>query len=400
MPSLSAATPGEAADPADLDAALRRKDEILATLAHELRSPLAPICSAIELLHGESANRASVRAISELLERQVRILVRLVDDMLDMTRVGQGRLVLNREAIDLGTVLGEAIEIARPHARERQHRLQVLISEDLPPLIADRAKLTQVIVNLLNNACKFTERGGCIEIAATAGASAPRSEVRIAVRDNGIGFDEADIDNFFRMFGQGSDPARRTEGLGIGLTLSKALVELHAGRIEAHSAGLGQGSEFVVCLPTGIDAADGAAATIDLQSTTPAATRCSVLVVDDNLDAARSLALLLELAGQEVRTAFSGREALLSSANARPDAIVLAIGMTDLDGYEVARRIRQRDGDYRPRMIALTGWSRSADRELSLRAGFDAHMVKPVNMRDLQLQLFPPPAGTQILTHG
>ena len=353
----------------------RRKDEFLATLAHELRNPLAPIRNAVEVLRLKALLDPELRAAQGMIERQVHHLVRLVDDLLDLSRITHGRLALRRERAELAVVLEQALEASRAHLECAGHDLRLT----LPPvpiyLDADPVRLSQVFVNLLNNACKFTDLGGQIRVSAQAEGA----QVIVRVADTGIGVPGEDLSRLFEMFAQrGSARERAQGGLGIGLSLARGLVEMHGGSIEAHSEGTGKGTELVVRLPT-LDQARWAdpseASPVEAQP--PTVTR-RVLVVDDHRDAADSLALLLRALGCEVEVARDGLEAVEAAGRYRPDLLLLDIGMPRLDGYAACRRIREHPWGKNMTVIALTGWGQEDDRRKTQEAGFDGHLVKPV----------------------
>jgi signal transduction histidine kinase/CheY-like chemotaxis protein len=366
----------------------RRKDEYLATLAHELRNPLAPIRSGLEVLRlGPSAESAA--RVWEMVERQLGQMVRLVDDLLDVSRISQGKIELRRERIDLAAVASHALEAVRPACEAMGHQLVATLPSEPVYLIGDAARLVQVSVNLLHNSCKFTPRGGRIGLTVERNGQ----HACLRVQDNGIGIAEDQLAEIFELFSQADKSLERSRsGLGIGLTLVKRLVEMHGGTVEARSAGAGQGSELTVALP-GLDEPserlrqEPAAA----EPTAPASRR--ILVVDDNRDAADSLALLLQLAGHEVHTAHDGLEAVNAAARLRPEVILLDIGLPKLNGYEAASRIREQQGASDLLLVALTGWGQDEDRRRSEQAGFDAHMVKPVDLAALNKLLCGPVAG-------
>jgi two-component system, chemotaxis family, CheB/CheR fusion protein len=369
----------------------RRKDEFLAMLAHELRNPLAPILGSIEFLRrARSLDVAETPAPTapllgdrvdhalDVLQRQVNQMVRLVDDLLDAGRISRGKIDLRRERVELSSAIGHAAEAIRTASEQRGQQLTVTLPADPVYLNADPIRLTQIVGNLLNNACKFTDDGGRIWLTAERASDGLAPQVVIRVRDTGVGIAPDRLESIFDMFTQVDTSLERSStGLGIGLTLVKTLAELHGGTVEARSAGLGHGSEFVVRLPAMVETDTPAP-----QPTTiaPAATPACILVVDDNHDAAESLAMLLKLNGHDTHTAHDGLAAVEAAAALRPDVILLDIGLPGLNGYEVARRIRdQRGGDGRPFLVALTGWGQDEDRRRSKEAGFDAHVVKPVN---------------------
>jgi CheY-like chemotaxis protein len=346
-------------------------------LAHELRNPLAPVRNGVELLK-QAGGADAVAEVAAMMDRQVSQLIRLVDDLLDVSRISQGKIALRREPVPLERVVRQAVEAARPAIDRLGHELQV----DLPPgsvwLDADPARLSQVVSNLLNNACKFTPSSGRIDLSARAEGG----QVELRVRDTGIGIPREALAAVFDMFVQVDRSAERSQGgLGLGLTLVKWLVELHGGTVEARSAGPGQGSEFVVrlpALPGPPPAAPPAPPGLDLSRRLP------ILVVDDNRDAAHSLARLLRVLHYEVETAHDGPSALAASSAFRPRVVLLDIGMPGMSGYEVARQLRQRCGRGEVLLIALTGYGTEDDRLRSAEAGFDAHLTKPVDLVGLK----------------
>lgn len=354
----------------------RAKDDFIATLAHELRNPLAPISNATGILRRAALVDPKLLWCRDVIERQVLQMTHLLEDLLDVSRVTRNKIELRRERIDLMRAIEQAQEAIRPLIEQQSHRLVV----EPPPVplrvFADLTRLTQVFANLLNNAAKYTDSGGLIELRVTCEDDA---WARIAVRDNGIGIEAGQLPRVFDMFAQLTPALERSRGgLGIGLSLAHGLVELHGGRIEAHSAGPGRGSEFVVHLPL-LHAAHDAPAQADEVPAAPVPTRHRLLVVDDNEDAAQTLALMLGLHGQEVRTAHGGQAALELAQAWRPDTAVVDIGMPDLNGYEVCRRIRQQSWGEHMLLIACTGWGQAEDRQRARAAGFDAHLVKPVD---------------------
>ncbi|XYJ12419.1 PAS domain S-box protein [Telluria sp. B2] len=360
----------------------RRKDEFLATLAHELRNPLAPISNAVHLLRHPEGRRASDRIV-EMIDRQVRQMVRLVNDLMDVSRITRGKIGLSKAPVALADILASAIETSQPAIDGAQHTFAVSLPAETLMLQADKVRLTQVFANVLNNAAKYTDRGGRIWLEA--GREGDMAVIR--VRDTGIGIDAAALPHVFEMFTQAHAPSDRHQGgLGIGLTMVRQLVELHGGTVEAHSAGPGQGSEFVVRLPLRADGA-GAAAPSDGAAGAAALLGCQVLVVDDNRDAADSLHLLLELKGATVEVRYDGPAALAAlddMASAPPHAVVLDIGMPEMDGYEVARRIRADPRFAGMKIIALTGWGQQVDRVRSRTSGIDHHLTKPVDWKTLE----------------
>ncbi len=358
----------------------RRKDEFLATLAHELRNPLAPIRSGLDVLKTSGDSSFSIRA-REVMERQVEHMVRLIDDLLDLSRVTRGKIELHRERIDLWTVIGNALETSRPIIDAAGLELEVRLPTEPLVLDADRTRIAQVISNLLNNAAKYTERGGRVTVSATLeGADAV-----IEVSDTGIGIPQEMLGQVFEMFAQlGQPPERGQGGLGIGLPLARRLVELHGGRVWAESEGPGRGSTFVVHLPTAV-ATPAHQSAPAAQAARASATARRVLVADDNEDAAQLLASLLTLAGHEVVTAANGPAALELLRESVPDICFLDIGMPGMSGYELARCIRADTAFARTTLVAVTGWGQTEDRRRSAEAGFDHHLMKPVDARDIHV---------------
>ncbi len=354
----------------------QRKDEFLATLGHELRNPLAPLLTGIELLKGACADDPRVARTSLVMERQVRHLIRLVDDLLEVSRITRGLIDIQRDAIDLGGVLQTAIDTTSPLFEASRHELVVNLPPEPIPVAGDAVRLTQVFSNLLTNAAKYTNP--CGRIAITLERQGDRA--RVSVRDNGIGIPHHQLTSIFDMFTQVDRSSRRAQGgLGIGLTLVRSLIELHGGEVEARSAGPGAGSEFIVELP--VRAASGGQAAAPLEMVALPSRR--VLVVDDNEDAAATLGELLASRGADVRVVNSGASALEAAASFHPEAVLLDIGMPDMDGYEVARRLRASPEHARTLLIALTGWGQDQDRRQSRAAGFDHHIVKPPDLPGL-----------------
>jgi two-component system, chemotaxis family, CheB/CheR fusion protein len=369
---------------AELQEADRRKNEFLAMLAHELRNPLAPIRNSVQILRLEGADAQIVSSASEMMERQVGQMVRLVDDLLDVSRVSRGKIELRKGRIELASAVNHAVEAARPLVQGMDHDLTVT----LPPrpifLYADPTRLAQVVGNLLNNACKFTDKGGRIWLTVEQEGE----QAVIRVRDSGIGISSENLPRVFEMFVQVDTSLERSvSGLGIGLSLVKNLVEMHGGLVEAHSAGVGQGSEFVVRLPILVEAPkEPPPEPIGYKPTSTAARRI-ILVVDDNRDSATSLAMLLKLTGNETHTAFDGVEAVDAAAMFKPDLVLMDIGLPKLNGYEACRRMREQPWGKNMVLVALTGWGQEEDRQQSKQAGFNAHMVKPVELPALMTTL-------------
>jgi signal transduction histidine kinase len=357
----------------------RRKDEFLAMLAHELRNPLAPIRNSVSLMR--AAGTREDGKVWDMLDRQVGHMVRLVDDLLEVSRFTRGVIELRARTVDLAGVIAAAVETSDPLIQSARHRLRVALPEQPVVVHADPTRLAQVFSNLLNNAARYTDPGGSIEIAARQeGASAV-----VAVTDNGIGITAQALPRVFELFSQGDGGGRSQPGLGIGLTLARNLLELHGGSIEASSAGPGRGSTFTVRLPLSRAAAEAPEARAHHAPRSGAAPR--VLVVDDNRDAADSLGALLRVLGAEVEVAHDGEAAIATFGAFRPALVLLDLGMPGLDGYEVARRIRARAEAEGTELIALTGWGQEKDRQMSRAAGFRHHLVKPVDMAAVQAVL-------------
>jgi PAS domain S-box-containing protein len=360
----------------------RRKDEFLAMLAHELRNPLAPIRNAVDLLEPERAPTAehfsTVRAI---IDRQVRHLSRLVDDLLDVARITQGKITLRQETVSLATAIDAAIETVQPALQRKHHTLTTRFADTPPYIVGDSVRIAQVFANLLSNASKYSMEGGSIEIETVQLGD----EVRVSVRDKGIGITADMLPHIFDLFVQSETSLERSEGgLGIGLPLARTLVELQGGRIEAFSAGAQQGSEFVVWLPLAITPP----ATVQPVADTPADAAASagkrVLLVDDSVDAATAMALLLEADGFDVRTAHDALEALALSETFAPQIVLLDIGLPGMDGYRLAGEMRARKSTADALLIAVTGYGQAHDRQRSKEAGFDHHLVKPVPFAEIQ----------------
>lgn len=359
----------------------RAKDVFLATLAHELRNPLAPISNTLGLLRlrEQAGMGSSLGKPLDLIERQVSQLARLVNDLLDVSRINTGKIELKREPTDLVAVLQSAIETSRPHIEAAQHALEVAFDVGAAPLDADPMRLAQVFSNLLNNAAKYTNQGGTIRVAMELGPD----EYVVRVRDNGVGIAAPMLKDIFTVFTQVTHPVERSQGgLGIGLSLVEGLVHLHGGRVEAYSAGTGQGSEFTVRLPRGAEVAVAPVPEAAVPSAL-AARPLRILVVDDNVDAADTVAELLGMLGNEVRVVHDGLSAVSMAAVMMPDVVLLDIGLPGIDGYEAARRIRA-GGGVEMRLIALTGWGQDKDRQRAGEAGFDEHWVKPVSLDKLR----------------
>ena len=365
---------------AKLSEADRRKDVFLATLAHELRNPLAPIRNGLQVMKLSKNEGQVLERTRAMMERQVTQLVRLVDDLLDVSRITQGKVELRKARVSLNTVIDAAVETSRSAIEEAGHALVAIMPDEPIFVDADAARLSQVVSNLLHNSAKYTHRGGRIRL--TVGLEA--GTALVSVKDNGIGIPPAMLDKVFVMFTQVDRTLEKTtRGLGIGLSLVKALLEMHGATIEAKSDGEGMGSEFVVRLPVAMVAvAESDLSNGQALEVAPSALR-RILVVDDNVDSADSLGQLLEMFGNEVRTANDGAAALEAAAQFRPDVVLMDIGMPKLNGYEAARRMRQQSWGQGMVLVALTGWGQEDDRKKSAAAGFDHHLVKPVQMDDL-----------------
>jgi signal transduction histidine kinase len=378
---------------AKLSDASRLKDEFLATLAHELRNPLAPIRNAVDLLKIAPSDHSVASAARETLERQLAQMVRLIDDLLDLSRVNRGIVELRRDRLDLAAALRNALETSRPLIEQRGHTLTVTLPGEEFLVEADATRIVQIFANLLNNAAKFTPRGGRIELTLSRQDD---ETVAVVVGDNGIGIPPAKLEAIFDMFAQVDRSHEQVGGgLGIGLTIVRRLVEMHGGSIEAHSDGPGLGSEFKVSLPLLLKPPHllpAAGVAIAPQPSTAAGRR--VLVADDNVDAAESLSLLLTLKGHQTRTAHDGEEAFAVAREFRPDAMILDVAMPKLNGHDLARRIRAEDWGSETLLIAASGWGQQEDKQRSRDAGFDVHLVKPVEYEVLERLLSSPVGST------
>lgn len=354
-----------------------QKDVFLATLAHELRNPLAPMSNAVVLLSkGDVPPHLREKSLG-ILERQLRHIVRLIDDLLDVSRISTGKLVLKKELVDLNAVLRAAVELIESNLSSGGLRLRAQIRAESLMVIGDRTRLLQVFSNLLSNACRYTPAGGLVEVIVAE----KDNSVDVMVRDTGIGVDASMQKQIFELFQQADKSLERgNAGLGIGLTLAQRLAQLHGGEVSLQSEGIGRGSTFTVTLPRSPGSIRAAS---DGESDIVRASKSlKLLVADDNVDAAQSMDALLQTMGHQVVVATDGVSALHEALRSRPDALLLDIGMPGLNGYEVARRIRRELGG-RPRLIALTGWGQPADKERAIDAGFDQHLVKPVSLEDL-----------------
>ncbi|HYH66885.1 MAG TPA: ATP-binding protein, partial [Urbifossiella sp.] len=366
----------------ELHAADRRKDEFLATLAHELRNPLAPIRNAVQVLNLTGADDPESRRVRGMIERQVSHLVRLVNDLLDLSRASLGKIRLQTAPVGLADVVRMAVETSGPAVEAGRHRLTVDAPAEPVVVDGDAVRLSQVVANLLNNAAKYTPEGGEIVVAVAREGG----EAVVRVRDSGLGIPPEMLSKVFDMFTQVNRHLGRSQGgLGIGLTLVRRLVEMHGGTVGAASGGDGMGAEFEVRLPLGGPLPDPAASPAASPAAAAAAPgRRRVLVADDNKDAAESLALLLSMMGNDVRTAADGQEAVEVAAAFRPDVAVLDIGMPRMDGNAAARRIRGEAWGKGMVLIALTGWGQDEDRRRTAEAGFDLHLTKPVDPSTLE----------------
>lgn len=358
----------------------RRKDEFLATLAHELRNPLAPLSNGLHLLKLAGDDPELIEESRGMMERQIGQMVRLIDDLLDLSRISRGKVVLRKERAELMAIVRQAIETARPVIEQRDQELTLSLSGRVIFVDADVTRLSQVFANLLNNAAKYTDRGGRIRLSVDSDGN----EAVVRVRDNGIGIPAEMLPRVFEMFTQVDQSLEKAQGgLGIGLSLVKGLVELHGGAVEASSAGRGAGSEFTVRIPAlaATEPAPRATSNSDVGATSA---KSRILVVDDNRDAAISLAMMLKVMGNDTQLAHDGVEAVEVATNFRPDVVVLDIGMPRMNGYDACRRIREQDWGSSALMIALTGWGQEEDKRRSEEAGFDAHLVKPANLAALR----------------
>jgi CheY-like chemotaxis protein len=351
----------------------RRKNEFLAMLAHELRNPLAPIRYAVGALQKPGMTQDQRAQAHGVLERQVAHMSRLLDDLLDISRITRGALELKKAPMSLARVVETSIEAARPFIEAKDHSLTVLLPDHAVWLVADSVRLAQVFSNLLINAAKYTQPGGHLALTATNG----RDGLTVAVRDDGIGMTPEMLPRLFTLFSQG--PTARddaTVGLGVGLAMVRGLVELHGGTVEARSAGTGRGSEFIVRLP--VERVPATEETGKPEPVLPPAMTLRILIVDDNRDAAESCATLFELAGQRTAVAYNGTQALELGESFVPHVVLLDIGLPDINGFEVARRIRTTGWGSGIPLVAVTGWGQEEDRRRAIEAGFDRHLTKPV----------------------
>ena len=354
----------------------RRKDEFLATLAHELRNPLAPVRNAIHILRARMPPTPELQWARDVIDRQVTQMTRLIDDLMDVSRISRGTFELRREHVALDDVVRSAVETSRPSIDASGHELSVHLASEPIYLDADVIRLAQVFANLLNNAAKYTGPGGRIAVTAER----ETSMVLVTVQDSGIGIPAEKLTQVFEPFTQLDHSLERSRGgLGIGLALARRLVEMHGGTIEAHSPGPGAGSQFVVRLPLSARQGGLGAVTPSIRLPTPAVARYRILIADDNNDSATSLGILLNDAGYEVRTAGDGVQALETASQFRPNIALLDIGMPKLNGYDVARQLRAQPWGRQMRLIAITGWGGAEHRQQTTQAGFDHHLTKPVD---------------------
>jgi len=359
--------------------ASRRKDEFLATLAHELRNPLAPVRNAIHYLKLRGPDTPDVHWASDVIDRQVGAMGRLIDDLMDISRINRGRIELRRQLVALDTVLADAVETTQPQIDGAGHKLTVMLPPMKLMVDADRARLAQAFANLLSNAAKYTDPGGRIEVRAVS----DQGTAVVSIRDDGIGIAPQRLESVFEMFSQ-EEPAlaRSRGGLGIGLALTRRLVQLHGGDISASSEGPGKGSLFRVRMPlAGTMVEDGIPAA--QQRPASAEGHLRILVADDNRDAAETLGMLLEVMGHEVKTVHDGQSAVDAAGDFDPELVLLDIGMPGLNGYDTCRRIRDGSGGAQRTVIAVTGWGQPHDVQSAHDAGFDRHLVKPVDMDTL-----------------
>ncbi len=381
-----------------LQEADRRKDEFLATLAHELRNPLSPLSNALQLWPMIENDRQEMERMREMMERQVQQMIRLIDDLMDVSRITRGKIELRKQVVDLGTLVAGSVEAIEPLIESRGHRLTMTLPSEPAYVEGDVARLTQIFGNILHNAAKYSPQGGVIWVSVER--DGPRVVVR--VRDNGPGIPTHMLSQIFELFRQVDQTLDRAHGgLGIGLTLVKRLVELHGGTIEARSEGPGQGSEFVVSFPAVTDQAaarkDGDHHTLQHYA---GLARRRVLVVDDVRASAVTLGMMLRAIGQEVDVVHGGAEALEAMAARQPEVVFLDIAMPGMNGYEVARKIRERPEWQGIYLVALTGYGQEDDRRRAIEAGFDFHLTKPASMDTLQQVLAGRPGPRHGTTDG
>jgi PAS domain S-box-containing protein len=368
----------------------RCKDEFLAILAHELRNPLAPIRNGIQILRLARGNPDAMNHALEMMERQLRHMVRLIDDLLDLSRISRGKIALQKAQVELADIVRQAVETSRPLIAQSGHRLTIGLPAESVFVEADTTRLAQAFANLLNNAAKYTETGGCIALTVER----QDREAVVRVKDSGVGIPPLMLSRVFDIFTQVDRSLEKSQGgLGIGLSLVKRLVEMHGGTVEAHSEGVGQGSEFIIRLPIFRSSTPESRVPGHAEGTSGAPARHRVLIADDNADAAASLSMLIEMMGHEVRTARDGLEAVEAAAAFRPELILLDIGMPRLNGYDACRRIRAESWGRDIVIAALTGWGQDEDKRQSRAAGFTRHLVKPVDPAVLEPLLAALPKG-------
>ncbi len=370
----------------ELRAQDRRKDEFLALLAHELRNPLAPLRNGLQVMRLAEGEPDAVAEARDMMERQLGHMVRLIDDLLDVSRISRNKMELRRGRVPLADVVRCAVETARPAIDEAGHDLAVSLPPEPVFLDADLTRLAQVFGNLLTNSAKYTPPGGRIRLTAERRGA----DAFVSVRDNGIGIPAESLPTIFDMFSQVDRSIERsTGGLGIGLALVKGLVEMHGGAVTAESPGPGQGSTFTVRLPVLRESAGHSSGALTGAGPHAAGRGRRVLVVDDNRDAATSMAMMLRLMNNEVRTAHDGVEAVAAAETFRPQVVLMDVGMPRLNGLDATRRIREQPWGHEVAIIALTGWGQEGDKERSREAGCDGHLVKPVSLPDLERVLTP-----------
>ena len=379
-----------------LESAERQMNEFLAMLGHELRNPLAPIRNAVAMMRGDELSSSQLDWARDVIARQITHLARLVDDLLDVSRITSGKISLRKESLPLHHAVLGAIEASRPLIEARKHTLETVLPDVPIHVKGDFTRLSQIVMNLLNNAAKYTPEGGHIRLAVEKSDG----EAVVRVRDTGIGIPADLLPKVFDLFAQGDRSLDRSEGgLGIGLTLVRQLVQMHGGSVEAHSEGPGRGAEFVVRLPLHtplpVPSSSAGSPAQNEESSPPWSAR-RVLVVDDNVDSVESMEVLLQIWGHEVRTAHDGPAALAVAADYRPDIVLLDIGLPGMSGYEVAQRLREIPGLAKTVLVAVTGYGQESDRRRTREAGFNRHLVKPVEPGHLQEILAAAPAQEQV----
>jgi PAS domain S-box-containing protein len=361
----------------------RQKDEFLAILAHELRNPLAPATNALHILQIKAPPIPELQWAREVIATQVQRMTRLIDDLMDVSRITSNKLTLRIERVDLARVIDEALTASRPFIEESEHEIEVTLPKEPVLVNADLVRMAQVLSNLLNNAAKYTNPGGRISLKAERQGG----EAVVTIKDSGIGMPQELLPKVFDMFMQGDRTMTRTHGgLGIGLTLVKRLVEMHGGSVEAWSEGKDKGSEFTIRVPAVVDPVNRERDAIHADDSMPKGHR-RILIVDDNELSANSLSILLGMAGNETRTAYDGAEAVVTAETFRPDVVLLDLGLPLMDGYETCTRIRQQPWGKDILVVALTGWGQAEDRRRSTEAGFDRHIVKPADPVQLMKML-------------